>query len=152
MANKPNKPAQGPSEAELTMIRGCAIELQAALPNLSQDDAIHFAAEAVKEQRILADSIAQLQVAVRRGDKSVSWLSVTVFKPQSNVIETGTQVETIATFAGPSRPQKTNSPMQIVGAAVARSLCTSVFARALLYANGMRLRMTTADAPVREVK
>ena len=152
----PSQPAgerpAGPSPQELALIQGTAIELRASLPHLSEEDAFHFALEAVKEQVLIVEGIRQLFRATQSGSAEVAWLELTVFKPASNIIEIDNKPEVVGVFAGPSRPGKNHTPRQIVGAAVARSMCTSVFSRALLYACGMRLKFAPVKAPVRKIE
>ena len=142
----------GPSPQEVALIRGTAVELKAALPELTDEEAIHFATEAVKEQPGIVEGLRTLFRATQAGAAEVAWLELTIFKPESNIIETDAKPEVIAVFAGPSRPSRTNTPRQMVGAAVARSLCTSTFSRALLYACGMRLKFSAVKSPVRKVE
>jgi len=146
--NKPGGKAQGPSAAEIGLIRGTAVELRTALPALTEDDAAHYAMEAVKEQGLFSAAIHQIATSK---DARLAWIELTVFKPPSNIIDIDQQSETIAVFAGPTRPTKDHSDRQIVGAAMARAVCTSVYARALLYARGMRCKLAVVPAPVRSV-
>lgn len=142
----PKPPGQGPSQAELVLIQGIAAELCIALPGLSQEDAIHFAVESVKEQPHVASAVARMVAEIKQGN--ALWLQVTIHKTTSSPIEMGNKPEVVAVFQGPTRPSPKNTSMQIVGAAVARSLSTSAYARALLYASGMRITFKVDKSPL----
>lgn len=146
--NKP--PHQGPSQAELVMIQGLTRELMAMMTGLSEEDAMHFAIESVKEQKQVTATVAQYVAMIATGKKV--WLQVQVFKPDPSPIETSKEPEVVATFQGPGQPGPKHTASQIIGAAVGRALTTSQLGRALLYANGMRLRFKVSESPVSLVR
>lgn len=125
-------------------------DLTAMMPGLDEQAAAHFAADSVKAQPQISAAIAHMITETAAG--RVKWLEVVVEHVDDSPIQTNKQRDTVAVFQGPLRPAKNHSPTQILGAAVGRSLATSAFARALLYANGMRLIFRVNDSPLTGVQ
>lgn len=131
----------GPSPEQLKLIQGIAADMRITFPEITPEDSIHFAAQAVNEQAVYSPQLAGLMLAAKNGDPKAGYLVVDINHHAASLIDIGKaqEVETVATFGGPTHIDRKVSRSHKIGYAVARALFASPHARAILYACGMRI-------------